>query len=446
MATVNLPLSEKLTSSVQLTEYRKRGVKAYLTGHVPAARKYYYPSCFRRYTLWAHAFRDVIIGHLFGHNNLDHFFLLDAKQARQEEEEAQMLNHLLTENINPLDISSFSELELKILERLANKDPAVLEDTPRLGILGAEEYLNDVKEGFQKIPDRPKKPEKWSDGEEAELEKEKWKKEERKREENYQMAHVGPSIIPAYFSAIRVYEYNVSGLEQTTFKRSTQENVEGINWKKWWEQLDKEIAEEEKLETPPSKGFTFQQSPNLFSLSDNPSPQKKKNTKKPKPRLPVAEPPGPHKYSPRGPMYEPQLFTPLRWEVHYVNLTEMNRIYDDNPNHNFDYSRDFFTLEYSSDAPPFNLKDLTIGGWLDLAKNVGTEMPATNPGHKLSVDEEAEEMMKGKGKRPKKDKDKETFWDVYLRRAFVNCGHHLDFGESSVSEVTEGCRGCDDED
>jgi len=336
-----------------------------------------------------------------------------------------MLNRLLSETTTPLDISAFSEQELEILERLAQKDPKVLEDGgPTVGIMGAEDYLNDIKTGFSNIPDRPKTPKKWKDGEKGEKEREKWLRKVHKWEENYQMAHVAPSIIPTYFSAIRVYEYNVTGLEKTTFKRTTKDNVERINWKDWWEQLDKEIAEEERLtqDPPPSKGFTVQQQArNWFPHSDDASTQRK-NIKKPKPHFPVPEPPGPHKSSPRGPMYEPQLFTPVRWEVHFVNLTEMNDLYAENPSRVFDYSKDFFRLEYSSDKEPFNMQHLTMGNWLDLAKNIGMEMPAKRPKSGLLVDEEGEEIMK---KKPKKDE--ETFWDVYLRRAFVNSGHHLDF-------------------
>jgi endopolyphosphatase len=51
---------------VQLNDYRQRGVKAYLTGHVPPGKMFYYPSCWKRYTLWSWAFRDVILGHLYG--------------------------------------------------------------------------------------------------------------------------------------------------------------------------------------------------------------------------------------------------------------------------------------------------------------------------------------------------------------------------------------------
>ena len=357
-----------------------------------------------------------------------------------------MLHHLMSSPPHSLDISTFNDAELEILERLAGKDTRGLEDGPRVGILGAEEYLNDVKEGFQRIPNRPKKPKKWSDGEEGKVEREKWLKKVHKWEENYQMAHVAPSIIPTYFSAIRVYEYNVTGLNQTRFKRSAHDNIDRIDWKKWWEDMDRETAEEEKAlqETSSSEGsFTIQQPRNWFSLSSDQSTQKT-NKKKPKPHFSVPEPPGPHKSSPRGPMYEPQLFTPIRWEVHYVNLTKMNRIYDENPNHTFDYSKDFFTLEYSSDTAPFQLTDLTIGNWLDLAKDIGMEMPAKHPG-RLMIEEAGEEetMKKGKGKKKPK-KVKETFWDVYLKRAFINSGHHLDFEKSSVEEGEESCWRCDD--
>ena len=354
-----------------------------------------------------------------------------------------MLNRLMSDTTTPLDISAFSEEELDVLERLALKDTTVLEDDPSVGIMSAEEYLNDVKAGFSNIPNRPKKPKKWSDGEKGEKEREKWLKKVHKWEENYQMAHVGPSIIPTYFSAIRVYEYNITGMEKTTFKRNAQDNVERINWKDWWEQLDKEIAEEEKqLQEPSSKEFTIQQPRNWFPLSDDQSTQKKKQKKK-KVHFAVPEPHGPHKSSPRGPMYENQLFTPLRWEVHFVNLTKMNLLYEEDPKRVFDPSKDFFALEYSSDTAPFNMKALTMGDWLDLAKRIGMEMPAKGPKSGLLVDEEEEIMKKGK-KKPKKDG--ETFWDVYLRRAFVNCGHHLDFGESRNADVEESCWGCDNGD
>src|SRR6202035_236202 len=139
----------RLKTRVQLSEYRKRGVKAYLTGHVPPGKKFYYPSCNRRYTLWSHAFRDVILGHFYGHNNMDHFFFLDAQQAQEEEEEAEMLKSMLYSKTEP-DLSTFNTSELAILSRLSQRSSAaeLLDSHDEIRILGAEEYMTDLKEMF----------------------------------------------------------------------------------------------------------------------------------------------------------------------------------------------------------------------------------------------------------------------------------------------------------
>jgi len=56
-------------------------MKAILMGHVPpartAAKKNWDETCWQKYTLWTRQYRDVIVGSLFGHMNLDHFILQD---------------------------------------------------------------------------------------------------------------------------------------------------------------------------------------------------------------------------------------------------------------------------------------------------------------------------------------------------------------------------------
>src|SRR6202035_363659 len=142
----------RLKTRVQLSEYRKRGVKAYLTGHVPPGKKFYYPSCNRRYTLWSHAFRDVILGHFYGHNNMDHFFFLDAKQALEEEEDAEMLKTILSDD-HHLNISNLPPSEMTSLARLSERDLSTLLDShDDVHILGAEEYLSDLKDMFEHLP------------------------------------------------------------------------------------------------------------------------------------------------------------------------------------------------------------------------------------------------------------------------------------------------------
>ncbi|KAF9100465.1 Endopolyphosphatase [Mortierella sp. GBA35] len=70
----------------QLEKLRRRKMVAYLTGHVPPAKKLYSPTCYSRYTKITFAFQDVIVGHLYGHLNIDHFFLLSRNSKSGVEE------------------------------------------------------------------------------------------------------------------------------------------------------------------------------------------------------------------------------------------------------------------------------------------------------------------------------------------------------------------------
>jgi endopolyphosphatase len=367
---------------------------------------------------------------------MDHFFMLDAKQALKEEEDAAMLKSLLNNEI-PRNPESMSHSELEILTRLSEYSSlSTLLDSPDFRAFGAEEYITDLKEMFESIPERPK-PKK------GKKDKKDWQKKVAKYEENYQIVQVAPSIIPAYFSAIRVFEYNVSELAGVQFHRQGYEVIERTNWTEWWAQMDRELTEEKET----SEGLTFQTSFDTFPSEENLHPhhqdlsiekKKKKSKKKPAPPS-IRLPPGPHKSAPRGPIYESQLFSPIRWEVHFVNLTAINEEHEKYPERKWDYGKDFFKMEYSSDAAPYNMKDLTVGTWLDLGIKIGKEKTVDKT--KMAELEIVDEMNRKRGKGDKKGKDsgdakkggarkdKETFWDVFLRRAFVNCGHKLEFGD-----------------
>ncbi|GAW05350.1 vacuolar endopolyphosphatase [Lentinula edodes] len=61
----------------QLKSYREREMQVWITGHVPPSN--YFPECYVRYVQLALEFQDTIVGHLYGHRNADHFFLIEAK-------------------------------------------------------------------------------------------------------------------------------------------------------------------------------------------------------------------------------------------------------------------------------------------------------------------------------------------------------------------------------
>jgi len=63
---------------VQLEIFRQRGMQVWVSGHVPPSPGNYFPECYVRYVELSLRFQDTILGHLYGHMNNDHFFLLEA--------------------------------------------------------------------------------------------------------------------------------------------------------------------------------------------------------------------------------------------------------------------------------------------------------------------------------------------------------------------------------
>ncbi|KAG8680873.1 hypothetical protein FRC09_017905 [Ceratobasidium sp. 395] len=60
---------------VQLKIYRSRRIQVWLTGHVAPTPGDYFARCFARYGELALRYQDTIVGHLFGHKNVDHFVI-----------------------------------------------------------------------------------------------------------------------------------------------------------------------------------------------------------------------------------------------------------------------------------------------------------------------------------------------------------------------------------
>jgi endopolyphosphatase len=79
---------------IQLQILRDRGMKAILMGHVPPARvdskESWDETCWQKYTLWQRQFRDVIVGGLYGHMNIDHFMLQDFDEISKDADKGRM--------------------------------------------------------------------------------------------------------------------------------------------------------------------------------------------------------------------------------------------------------------------------------------------------------------------------------------------------------------------
>ncbi|KAG0275291.1 Endopolyphosphatase [Linnemannia exigua] len=317
---------------VELESLRKRKMTAYLTGHVPPARKSYSPTCFVRYTDIALRFQDVIVGHLFGHANIDHFFLLsqatlqggdsvdaaevgegfnEMEQDEQEAEESsqgdkqtvwRLWNRGTKHNTttSPTSISTASSRTRQRLEKEA-KSFEVADDDEYYAFnnLGLNSYLLELWEQYEDIPKKAKMS-------------------------DFAVALVAPSVVPTYNPALRVYNYQLAIEKPEGPDRTT------------WEIDEDEVEVQVAVE-----------------ISEN--GKKKKKPKKPrKPTRPVNPPAVP-----------PVTFGfPLNYTQYFVNLTQANHEAALDPTKRIEYQ-----VEYKS-REDYGLKDLSVSEWLNFARRI----------------------------------------------------------------------------
>ncbi|EKM59064.1 uncharacterized protein PHACADRAFT_249247 [Phanerochaete carnosa HHB-10118-sp] len=69
---------------VQLQSFRSRGMQVWISGHVPPSARNFHSECHLRYVELSLRYQDTVLGHLFGHMNVDHFFFLDARTLESD--------------------------------------------------------------------------------------------------------------------------------------------------------------------------------------------------------------------------------------------------------------------------------------------------------------------------------------------------------------------------
>ncbi len=257
---------------VQLQFMRERGMKAILMGHVPPARTdskmLWDESCWQKYTLWLKQYRDVVVGGLYGHMNIDHFLLQDTKD---------------------IDLNLLSPLGDEEGERASVR--VAMED--ELSIESTADYLQELRDDWSKLPE----PVVAGDDEEA---NKKHKKKLGRWAERYQLTLISPSVVPNYFPTLRVFEYNISGLESNPVWADAFESAASA---------PAETGDQRVLE--------------LRNLPDMEGESKKNKKKKPKnPDLIIPE--SPSKASLPGPAYSPQPLTLTGFTQLFANLTHIN--------------------------------------------------------------------------------------------------------------------------
>lgn len=340
--------------AIVLRELRRRNMKVWLSGHVPPSPKVFDPTCLDRFSAWLYAYRDIIVGGVYGHMNVDHFLLHDSLVEKSKSPD-QSEDAYLREYIDF--------------------------DDGKAAIFGKVDYLQDLRNLYSQVG------EDWS---------------------RYAVSYVSPSVIPTYLPALRVWEYNTTGIND--IEVNTQE------FRPWSEVFrevelefdaalseidDDDLVDYEELEEQDMLLVDYD-----FSDAGKKKKHKKKKNKKKKkgghdptwpPKFPNAE---------AGPAYTPQTFTPTKYTQYFLNLTDSN---SESAPFNFD-------VEYTTEDEPYYLDNLLVSSWVKLARKLGAGLlsSGTNDSQDKVLD-------------PEDSSEVHRAWKAFVKYFFVSSG----FEESS---------------
>ncbi|KAF2234860.1 Endopolyphosphatase [Viridothelium virens] len=469
---------------VRLQLLRERGMKAILSGHVPPARTdsktQWDETCWQKYALWLRQYRDVIVGGLWGHMNVEHFMLQDFHEI----------------DWNVLEVDGTGEDD-------SNQGSTKKHEDGEFGIASSQDYLKDLREQWADLPTPPpgmfqeelvkEALSSISDDARPEWEvehfvrhqpralKAKKTKEEKQREqflkeiggkwhERYGISLVSASVVPNFFPTMRVFEYNTTGIDlQNAFDKDGKTGLmraeEVLQRLAQNQAVDEQLGEDSDDEAAERKKH-----------------KKKKGKKSKRPKFTIPAPPS--KSTPPGPAYSPQPFTLLGYSQYYANLTEINNDFHDSslaastyssaaeegwqetgeawmdwfgsilkwkegkhhdkkPNKSKPRPKEFsFQIEYDTRHDKlYKLKDLTVGSWVKLARRIGTKEKIDDAtisdddlvthledsrslieeeGRNVEDGKEVDTEKKHKHKKGKKKKDKKKHKKNKVWHAFIN--------------------------
>ncbi|MCJ1372315.1 Endopolyphosphatase [Loxospora ochrophaea] len=328
---------------IQLQFLRKRGMKAIMTGHVPPARTEskmsWDETCWQKYTLWMRQYRDVVVGSAYGHMNIDHFILQD--------------------------FEDISILKSRGIEGGLTKASLDGEMTAQ----SRSDYLTELRTSWSRLPGPGDAKDKLMDSSgEMQPAKDKDKKEKFHKKiggpwgERYSLSLVGPSVVPNYFPTLRVVEYNISGLSTTLIAdaqpRYDEVSVDGRDCR-----TSNNMAETRFDDVETEKKKAKKQKKQKYGNLKN------SKFKTPKP---------PSKSSPPGPAYSPQTLTWLGYTQYFANLTKINgeSLLNQKATRG-EHGSLQFEVEYDTRIDEiYQMKDLTVRSYIDLAARIGKYKPA----------------------------------------------------------------------
>ncbi|KAL8846813.1 MAG: hypothetical protein Q9221_008121 [Calogaya cf. arnoldii] len=357
---------------IQLQFFRQRGMKAILMGHVPPARtpskQSWDETCWQKYTLWLQQYRDVIVGGLYGHMNIDHFMLQDN-----------------------------NEIDIRLITGQV-KPPKKPRKSNRFSTQSSAAYLTELRYGWSNLPDVFEVQHAGATRKNKKHEKKKGRKSKHDKlldriggpwAERYSATLVGASVVPNYFPTMRVFDYNITG--------ALDDNLHGLSEKEAGPQLD----ELERMDMSASS--------------------KKHKFVKPHP---------PSKSQPPGPAYSPQTFSWASYTQYFANLTRINAEFTSprrSKHAKFTYEPEYDTKNDTI----FGLEDLTVRSYVNLAARIGDYKPRKDDVLSTATNENEDDISATKKKKHKKHKKNKKHkkhkkqkklnktWFAFVNRAYV---------------------------
>ncbi|KAJ3200538.1 Endopolyphosphatase, partial [Clydaea vesicula] len=167
---------------------RKSGKKVLLSGHIaPSSPLNFFPKCLKWYTVLTYEYNDVIIGQVYGHNNIDHFFFpLTKKDYSLNIRSSTPVSDyfFLGNDVDPFSTLSFQDTSNEytidsVLDNHNNKPHKPC--FPDCGAGWIPEYIEFLLRHYKEIS---------------------------KEKTVLKPIFVSPSVVPAFNPALRVFYYN----------------------------------------------------------------------------------------------------------------------------------------------------------------------------------------------------------------------------------------------
>lgn len=385
-----------------LKECRRRGVKVWLSGHVPPIPKNIHHSCYAKISVWMHEYRDLIIGGVWGHMNIDHWVPLDSVKAWKSIKSRLLKVGALDES-DKFPFIDYDQIEEMVgpFDRSGNDN----DDDEYDDSIEDYETVEDLYRSYgYDIDDESSNPlHTFSDrylgapnGKVTYLEtlrdtmysKLKGKKKSGQHWERYSIAHISSSVIPTYNPGFRIWEYNVT--EINSYNQQLHSGQQG-DWVEFFQQLEEKLNEEDEIEKLIAEMENSADEMNSSKYTELKAPTRDKT-------IPTIMP----EDLPLGPAYVPQTLSPERYVQYYVDLNEVNYENKDIDSWKFNYKVHYYTDDESKS------QGLLVSDWIAYGRELAKSAP-------------------DKGKNTKKDlgaqRNSEKLWKTFIDRAFLSSGY-----------------------